>query len=99
MAAHYSKDDANGIEVTLAMFDRTRHYERDDHDLTFVALCRPRTSYTAHHYARIYRSFEDEISSLNLKNRIHAQYERERTTTYGILWQIFLTLHELKKTH
>lgn len=66
MAAHYSKDDANGIEVTLALFDRTRHYERDDHDLTFVALAvhELRTPLTIMRgYIEV---FEDEISeSLN----------------------------------
>lgn len=66
MAAHFSKDDANGIETTLALFDRTRHYERDDHDLTFVALAvhELRTPLTIMRgYIEV---FEDEISeSLN----------------------------------
>lgn len=66
MAAHFSKDDANGIETTLAMFDRTRHYERDDHDLTFVALAvhELRTPLTIMRgYIEV---FEDELSqSLN----------------------------------
>lgn len=38
LAAHYSQDDPNGIETILVIFDRTRLYERDDHDLTFVSL-------------------------------------------------------------
>ncbi len=38
LSAHYSKDGPNGIEVVLALFDRTSHYERDDYDLTFVSL-------------------------------------------------------------
>lgn len=62
MAAHFSKDDANGIETTLAMFDRTRHYERDDHDLTFVALAvhELRTPLTIMRgYIEV---FEDELS-------------------------------------
>jgi signal transduction histidine kinase len=62
MAAHFSKDDANGIETTLALFDRTRHYERDDHDLTFVALAvhELRTPLTIMRgYIEV---FEDEIS-------------------------------------
>lgn len=66
MAAHFSKDDANGIETTLALFDRTRHYERDDHDLTFVALAvhELRTPLTIMRgYIEV---FEDELShSLN----------------------------------
>lgn len=38
LTAHFSKDDTAGIETILTIFDRTRHYERDDHDLTFVSL-------------------------------------------------------------
>ena len=38
LAARYSKDDPNGLETILVLFDRTRLYERDDHDLTFVSL-------------------------------------------------------------
>ncbi|MBP9820614.1 PAS domain-containing sensor histidine kinase [Candidatus Saccharibacteria bacterium] len=38
LAAHYIKDSDKDIELTLAFFDRTLHYERDDHDLSFVSL-------------------------------------------------------------
>ena len=38
LAAHYIKDSDTDIELTLAFFDRTLHYERDDHDLSFVSL-------------------------------------------------------------
>ncbi|MCU0667388.1 MAG: ATP-binding protein [Patescibacteria group bacterium] len=38
LAAHYQKDESSNIELVLVMFDRTLHYERDDHDLSFVAL-------------------------------------------------------------
>lgn len=38
LSAHYSKDDSNGLEIILTIFDRTQVYERDDHDLTFVSL-------------------------------------------------------------
>lgn len=38
LAAHYRKDDTSGIELALCFFDRTMHYERDDHDLSFVSL-------------------------------------------------------------
>lgn len=66
MAAHYSKNDTNGIETVLVLFDRTRIYERDDHDLTFVALAvhELRTPLTVMRgYIEV---FEDEIShSLN----------------------------------
>jgi signal transduction histidine kinase len=38
LVAHYSQNDPTGIEVIITMYDRTRLYERDDHELTFVAL-------------------------------------------------------------
>lgn len=38
LAAHFSSDDSNGFETTLIFFDRTRVYEHDDRDLTFVSL-------------------------------------------------------------
>jgi signal transduction histidine kinase len=38
MAAHFSNNDPNGLETTLVLFDKTRAYERDDRDLTFIAL-------------------------------------------------------------
>lgn len=38
LAAHYSNNDSNGVETVLLIFDKTQAYERDDHDLTFVAL-------------------------------------------------------------
>lgn len=38
MSAHYSNNDPNGLETTIVFFDKTVQYERDDHDLTFVAL-------------------------------------------------------------
>ena len=38
LAAHYSNNDPNGLETILVLYDRTNIYERDDHDLTFVAL-------------------------------------------------------------
>jgi signal transduction histidine kinase len=38
LAAHYRKDDVTRIELAMVFFDRTLHYERDDHDLSFVAL-------------------------------------------------------------
>lgn len=62
LAAHYSKDDPNNIETILVIFDRTRQYERDDHDLTFVALAvhELRTPLTIMRgYIEV---FEDEIS-------------------------------------
>jgi len=62
LAAHYSKDDTNGIETILVIFDRTRQYERDDHDLTFVALAAHelRTPLTIMRgYVEV---FEDELS-------------------------------------
>ncbi|MBP9813116.1 PAS domain-containing protein [Candidatus Saccharibacteria bacterium] len=38
LVARYSQNDSNGIELVLAIYDRTLLYERDDRDLTFVAL-------------------------------------------------------------
>lgn len=38
LAAHYRKDNNTDIELAIAFFDRTLHYERDDHDLSFVSL-------------------------------------------------------------
>lgn len=38
LVAHYSQNNSNGLEVVLAIYDRTLLYERDDRDLTFVAL-------------------------------------------------------------
>ena len=38
MVAHYSQNDPTGIEIILAIYDRTLLYERDDRDLTFVSL-------------------------------------------------------------
>jgi signal transduction histidine kinase len=38
LAAHFSKDSSNGAETILLLFDRTKLYETDDHDLTFVSL-------------------------------------------------------------
>lgn len=38
LVAHYSQDDPHGVETILAIYDRTLLYERDDRDLTFVAL-------------------------------------------------------------
>jgi signal transduction histidine kinase len=38
LVAHYSQNNSNGLEVVLAIYDRTQLYERDDRDLTFVAL-------------------------------------------------------------
>lgn len=66
LAAHYRKDDTTGIELALVFFDRTLHYERDDHDLSFVSLAvhELRTPLTIMRgYIEV---FEDEISgSLN----------------------------------
>lgn len=62
LAAHYSNDDPNGIETILVIFDRTILYERDDHDLTFVALAvhELRTPLTIMRgYIEV---FEDELS-------------------------------------
>jgi two-component system, OmpR family, phosphate regulon sensor histidine kinase PhoR len=62
LAAHFSKDDPNKIEIVLTLFDRTRHYERDDHDLTFVSLAvhELRTPLTIMRgYIEV---FEDELS-------------------------------------
>lgn len=62
LVAHYSNDDSNGIETILVLFDRTRLYERDDHDLTFVALAvhELRTPLTIMRgYIEV---FEDELS-------------------------------------
>jgi signal transduction histidine kinase len=62
LAAHYSNNDANGIETILVLFDRTRQYERDDHDLTFVSLAvhELRTPLTIMRgYVEV---FEDELS-------------------------------------
>lgn len=63
MAVHYSKDDPNNIETIIVIFDRTRLYERDDHDLTFVSLAvhELRTPLTIMRgYIEV---FEDELSS------------------------------------
>ena len=66
LAAHYIKDSDKDIELTLAFFDRTLHYERDDHDLSFVSLavhelCTPLTLMRG--YIEV---FEDELTeSLN----------------------------------
>lgn len=38
LVVRYSKNDPNGIELVLAIYDRTLLYERDDRDLTFVSL-------------------------------------------------------------
>ncbi len=38
LVAHYSQNNSNGLEVVLAIYDRTQLYERDDRDLTFVSL-------------------------------------------------------------
>lgn len=38
LVARYSQNDPSGAEVVLAIYDRTLLYERDDRDLTFVAL-------------------------------------------------------------
>lgn len=38
LSAHYRKDDKTNIETILTLFDRTMQYERDDHDLSFIAL-------------------------------------------------------------
>lgn len=38
LVARYSQNNSNGLEVVLAIYDRTLLYERDDRDLTFVAL-------------------------------------------------------------
>ncbi|MFO0882282.1 MAG: ATP-binding protein [Candidatus Saccharimonadales bacterium] len=62
LVAHYSNDDPNGIETILVLFDRTRQYERDDHDLTFVSLAvhELRTPLTIMRgYIEV---FEDELS-------------------------------------
>lgn len=62
LAAHYRKDDATGIELALTFFDRTMHYERDDHDLSFVSLAvhELRTPLTIMRgYIEV---FEDELS-------------------------------------
>lgn len=62
LVAHYSNDDPNGLETILVLFDRTRQYERDDHDLTFVALAvhELRTPLTIMRgYVEV---FEDELS-------------------------------------
>jgi two-component system phosphate regulon sensor histidine kinase PhoR/two-component system sensor histidine kinase VicK len=62
LAAHYRKDDTTGIELALTFFDRTMHYERDDHDLSFVSLAvhELRTPLTIMRgYIEV---FEDELS-------------------------------------
>ena len=62
LAAHYSNNDPNGIETILVIFDRTMDYERDDRDLTFVALAvhELRTPLTIMRgYIEV---FEDELS-------------------------------------
>jgi len=67
MVAHYSKNDPNGIETILVLFDRTLQYERDDHDLTFISLAvhELRTPLTIMRgYIEV---FEDELSA-NLNN-------------------------------
>ena len=67
LAAHYSNNDSNGLETILVMIDRTLQYERDDHDLTFVALAvhELRTPLTIMRgYVEV---FEDELSP-NLNN-------------------------------
>lgn len=38
LAAHYSKDNPTGTEVTLAFFDHTARYNEDDQGIGFVAL-------------------------------------------------------------
>jgi signal transduction histidine kinase len=66
LVAHYSNNDSDGAETTLLFFDRTREYDKDDHDLTFVSLAvhELRTPLTIMRgYIEV---FEDEISgSLN----------------------------------
>ncbi len=66
LSVRYSKDEPNGVETTLVLFDRTLQYERDDRDLTFVSLAvhELRTPLTIMRgYIEV---FEDELSkSLN----------------------------------
>jgi signal transduction histidine kinase len=38
LAAHYSKDDPSGLETILILFDQTERYQKEDHELDFVAL-------------------------------------------------------------
>lgn len=62
LAAHFSKSKGNNLETVLVFFDRTRIYEHDDHDLTFVSLAvhELRTPLTIMRgYIEV---FEDELS-------------------------------------
>lgn len=38
LVAYYNKDNPNGFEIMLVLFDRTRQYSQDDQALSFVAL-------------------------------------------------------------
>jgi signal transduction histidine kinase len=38
LAAHYSKEDPSGLETILMLFDQTERYQKEDHELSFVAL-------------------------------------------------------------
>jgi signal transduction histidine kinase len=38
LAAHYSKEDPSGVESIVILFDQTDRYQKEDHELSFVAL-------------------------------------------------------------
>lgn len=62
LAAAYSKDNPNGTELLLALFDQTERYSHDDQELDFIALAvhELRTPLTAlRGYIEI---FEDELA-------------------------------------
>jgi signal transduction histidine kinase len=62
LAAHYSNDDPHGLETILLIFDRTRVYERDDHDLSFVSLAVHELRAPLTIMRGYIEVFEDEIS-------------------------------------
>jgi two-component system sensor histidine kinase VicK len=39
LAAEYNKDNPNGADVILAMFDHSERYSQDDEGISFIALC------------------------------------------------------------
>lgn len=62
LAASYSKENPNGIELIIAVFDQTERYAKDDQGLDFIALAvhELRTPLTAlRGYIEV---FEDELS-------------------------------------
>lgn len=107
LAAYYNKNNPNGAEVALALFDKTKFYSQDDDSISFIALAvhELRTPLTIlRGYIEV---FEDEVADnldpemQDFMRKMQASAQQLSSFVSNILNvakieenQLFLQLHE-----